>query len=575
MFWGFLDVRVLVSVAILCLLDSPVMGTASLLRQRSSSSSKALLSRDSADFSSGSKSSASEYGSVIFQVKEEVQTTTNAINTEPKNHARILFDYTNDPSSLIMCRVTLMDTTYQRTATQQGYQTDEVACIPLRLDDNDTPNITSDDVWVDNIETHYLLPLELPGDIFLQNERAIEAGSLIVAIEGAHIRRRKGIIVLKNNANFTVVGNAAEVDHHYEFSAFANQSEIPGQDSPAGRKRRLLRRLQTIYAYQKRSIGTRRVMIVRVSTLDSQPENTLSEIIDGLFVNKPNFQSQYQACSFGQLNWELAEAVDLTLNRPISNFTSGSAVVQAAVNKILKRKNTNNILSLADNFMFCVAPGTPGWIAVAGVNYWRSAYQSGWCLSLSATMHEMGHNLGLIHSGAGMNFYGDESGYMGYGDSRLGYPLKCFNGVKSHQLGWYETREWALNVTEQPYRIFLASFVDFAKTTTDQPVLLSIDSFWYLQYNQAKGFNNETEEHGNMVTVTADVPGNSKSLAGLAVGDNYTIFNFRNFTGQSLVIEVCKQHFAGAGSQYHPDGVTISVALDRSYCNDTEVPTHY
>jgi hypothetical protein len=78
-------------------------------------------------------------------------------------------------------------------------------------------------------------------------------------------------------------------------------------------------------------------------------------------------------------------------------------------------------------------------------------------------MHELGHTVGLIHSGAGPSVYGDESGYMvrpslanvlaardenssvlslsvafvvqGYGDKAVKWPRKCFNALNHWQLG--------------------------------------------------------------------------------------------------------------------------------------------
>jgi hypothetical protein len=60
-------------------------------------------------------------------------------------------------------------------------------------------------------------------------------------------------------------------------------------------------------------------------------------------------------------------------------------------------------------------------------------------------MHELGHNLGIQHSGDrsattdNEKIYGDMSGYMGFLHGN-GQPRMCFNAAKSWKLGWYEDK---------------------------------------------------------------------------------------------------------------------------------------
>jgi len=53
-------------------------------------------------------------------------------------------------------------------------------------------------------------------------------------------------------------------------------------------------------------------------------------------------------------------------------------------------------------------------------------------------MHEIGHNLGLAHSGEGTSTYDDKSGMMGYSYSSDDNPVMCFNNAKNWQLGWFQ-----------------------------------------------------------------------------------------------------------------------------------------
>lgn len=83
--------------------------------------------------------------------------------------------------------------------------------------------------------------------------------------------------------------------------------------------------------------------------------------------------------------------------------------------------------------MYCMPPniGFPG-TTYAYINSGMSIYNNNWCSSVSAQVHEVGHNLNVAHTGEGNDEYGDETGLMGIGyiadDTRACYKLRtCFN----------------------------------------------------------------------------------------------------------------------------------------------------
>ena len=147
------------------------------------------------------------------------------------------------------------------------------------------------------------------------------------------------------------------------------------------------------------TMGTKTLYVVRVSTPDSSHSKSLSQLISGMFsTTSTSFQSQYRACSFGKLVWQSAGGMDVTLDNRVAAYTSPSQLAEAAIRKVEARIG-KPISSLADKIVFCQPPGTSGWIAVATVNGWRVNVSSGFCLSLSTLMHEVGHTMGLLHSG--------------------------------------------------------------------------------------------------------------------------------------------------------------------------------
>jgi hypothetical protein len=141
---------------------------------------------------------------------------------------------------------------------------------------------------------------------------------------------------------------------------------------------------------------------------------SLQELRDRIFGSGVGLKTQMADCSFDQLEFQDAGGLEITLPRNMAYYTNSSLIRAGAEQAILNlHKVTPD--KLADKVMFCQPPGSGGWLANAGVNHWMSQYNNEWCLSLSANMHEIGHNLGLLHSSDYENpnvEYSDTSGYM-------------------------------------------------------------------------------------------------------------------------------------------------------------------
>lgn len=111
----------------------------------------------------------------------------------------------------------------------------------------------------------------------------------------------------------------------------------------------------------------------------------------------------------------------------------------------------------------------------------------------------------------------------------------------------------------------LATFVDYDKVNADEVVLIRIDQAIYLQYNRAKGFNKDTQEGQNNVTVVEYIPVVFPGTSLLATLDNSTgpLQPTINGTNHSVVIDVCG--FI-AGDNTHADVALVSVGVGFSLC---------
>ncbi|GKY91558.1 hypothetical protein MPSEU_000127700 [Mayamaea pseudoterrestris] len=325
------------------------------------------------------------------------------------------------------------------------------------------------------------------------------------------------------------------------------------------------------------TIGTRTVAVLKINALDASLDVSVADMNSILFdLNNVNFVSQYSACSFGQLLWEPSlkvkgggGVVEVNLPQSILSFDGPSDVVAAAQEQLLKdRPDLESAASLADSVMFCIPPGLKSgdFIANAGVNYWRANFYGEWCLSLSATMHELGHNLGLLHSNEVTELYGDLTGYMGAGYKSTNWPRKAFNAFNQWELQWYESRTLILEpLANGPTLFNLAAFTDFDLASKTDYVIINIQDTYFLNYNRAKSFNIDTEEKRNMVTVTEPSDAGTNCLVGLMAGQRYEI---EIPSGGSLIIEVCGMVFGNVAS---PDIAVVSVGIGVTLCTNASL----
>jgi hypothetical protein len=233
---------------------------------------------------------------------------------------RLVGDSSDDSSGApLVCHVTLILNSFEKydeLITEQ----ERIACIPIDQDGEE-----SDDMF----------DLQLPpGSILDGHEETLEQGLLHLRISGASVVEEH--VVLGPHSHITVV------------------------DPPQGKRNLAISNV----------VGPKTILVVRVSTIDAEPTTTANELEVGLFGDSINLRTQYDACSFGKLQLELAHggAIDILVNTSISEFTEPDPLVSAAKKVLEQQYNVDKASSLADKIMFCLPPGTGDWVAFAMIS---------------------------------------------------------------------------------------------------------------------------------------------------------------------------------------------------------------
>jgi len=285
------------------------------------------------------------------------------------------------------------------------------------------------------------------------------------------------------------------------------------------------------------TIGTKSMLALRVIASDASTTSTANQISDAWFGtdgDNVNHKSQYYACSGDKLEFNpLVNSnggiVNGVLTVSITETVDGTenTIIRSAATAKATSVLGADLFSEPDHVMVCIPPGTNGgWIAYAYINSSLSVYNDLWCNYVSAQMHEIGHNIGLAHSGESSS-YDDQSGMMGYSYSDSD-TLMCFNAPKNWQLGWYIDRQKILNAGSAE-QIQINGVSDYKQTGDDDTILVQIPggvTDWYVSFNRKDGFNDQTKEGGDQVLVHNRPTGvgydESKLLAKLDSGGTYT-----------------------------------------------------
>lgn len=162
-------------------------------------------------------------------------------------------------------------------------------------------------------------------------------------------------------------------------------------------------------------IGKYTLAVVRISTRDNPSAYTRQELFHGTFApRQTNVMSQFKACSFGKLQWRPAQigrelgVISVDLPYPSRSYKNDRGkILKAAQEWIRSKYNLQTVSQLADRVFMCLPPNSGNFLASAGMNHFRAQFNTDWCLSLTANMHELGHTIGLHHANLGDVVYAD------------------------------------------------------------------------------------------------------------------------------------------------------------------------
>jgi hypothetical protein len=145
----------------------------------------------------------------------------------------------------------------------------------------------------------------------------------------------------------------------------------------------------------------KKVLVLRIQAADKSTTASETQLADDVFGaagDVLNLKSQYNQCSYGQLQFEPATSNAIvgtdgvyTVTLPTTTVTGAAdnPIAWAAVNKAQAELGT--LTNIANHVMVCMPPGTSGgWIAYAYINHWLSVFNDAWCGYPSGLLHEFG-----------------------------------------------------------------------------------------------------------------------------------------------------------------------------------------
>jgi len=226
----------------------------------------------------------------------------------------------------------------------------------------------------------------------------------------------------------------------------------------------------------------------------------------------------------------------------------------------------NELFSMFDHVMLCFPPGTkrygsPAWRAYAYVNHYLTVYHDDWCNYPKTQVHEIAHNLGLMHAWKMKPEQGQEETVMGRGfavDEGPSRAQVCFNPAKSYQLGWYQDKVIDLDPIKTSWHGNLIGVGNYQWQSPNAVVVIKLPAAgkedYYVGFNHAIGHHVGTSFGINMVKIVRQGQNFAESWmeAVLGSGESHVIPNYLG-TNRHLVMQVLETN--GNGDNFAEVGI--------------------
>ena len=289
----------------------------------------------------------------------------------------------NEIDPPLYCNIILVDISFE-----PGYGIDELLpnqfyeCVP----------------YLERYDTHgdYSYQIrQLPQELLDKHQSEIVKGAFRMKIYGASLDSENRVVQMKKGALFEPIVND-------KVEATSSVSELTAIDG-----RQIKGRAHSTRQYQPKellrdgndaAIGEKSILVLRVSTKDSEPHFPANEIYSYLFDDHDiSLRTQYEQCSFGQLHIEPTQhgVLDVAVDKSMKELGSSPSELVAAATKSAREAlgltESQSLQHVADFVFFCLPRGTGHWAAYSGVNHWRSVFNDQWCAYQSSNMHELGY----------------------------------------------------------------------------------------------------------------------------------------------------------------------------------------